>query len=204
MELRELLRPTPVVPVLTLEDPERAVPVACALAAGGLTVVEVTLRTPTAMESIRRIAREVSTVVVAAGTVTRAAELEAVRRAGARFAVTPGLTPALVDAALDADLPLLPGVMTPSEALAARDRGFTTLKLFPAAAAGGVALLRALHGPLPELLFCPTGGIDAGSFRNYLALPNVLSVGGSWVAPPDAVAAGDWGRITQLARETSS
>jgi len=204
LELRELLRPTPVVPVLTLEDPEQAVPVACALAAGGLTVVEVTLRTPTAMESIRRIAREVSGVVVGAGTVTRAAELEAVRRAGARFAVTPGLTPALVDAALDADLPLLPGVMTPSEALAARDRGITTLKLFPAAAAGGVALLRALHSPLPELVFCPTGGIDAGSFRDYLALPNVLCVGGSWVAPKQAVAAGDWGRITQLAREASS
>ena len=203
MELRELLRPTPVLPVLTLEDPEQAVPVACALAAGGLTVVEVTLRTPTAIESIRRIAREVAGVVVGAGTVTRAAELETVRRAGARFAVTPGLTPALVDAALDSDLALLPGVMTPSEALAARDRGFTTLKLFPAAA-GGMALVRALHGPLPELLFCPTGGIDAGSFRDYLALPNVLCVGGSWVAPPDAVVGGDWGRITQLAREASS
>ena len=203
--LRELLAPVPVIPVLTIGDPDAAVPLARALIDGGLPVLEVTLRTPKALEAIRRIAAEVPGAEVGAGTVTRPAEVEAAARAaGARFAVSPGLTPALAAAAREAELPLLPGVVTPSEALAARELGFTFLKLFPARAAGGPALLKSLAGPLPDLVFCPTGGIGAADFRDYLALKNVLCVGGSWVAPAAAVAAGDWPRITELAREASS
>lgn len=201
MNLRHLLSQARVLPVLTIEDAEQAVPLARALAAGGLTVLEVTLRTDAAIEAIRRIASDASEVTVGAGTVTRARDLEAVRDAGGRFAVSPGFTPALAKAARKTGLPLLPGVMTPSEALAARGRGFDTLKLFPAGAAGGIALLNALAGPLPELAFCPTGGLGAENFRDYLALPNVVCVGGSWVAPAAAVAAGQWQSITELAEE---
>ena len=201
MNLRDLLRRARVLPVLKIDDAERATPLARALAAGGLSVIEVTLRTDDALEAIRRIAVEVPEVVVGAGTVTRGHDFEAVRDAGGRFAVSPGFTTELADAARQVDLPFLPGVMTPSEALAARENGFDTLKLFPAVPAGGLSLLKALGGPLPELVFCPTGGLDAASFRDYLALPNVVCVGGSWVAPAAVVAAADWGRITDLARE---
>ena len=201
--LRELLARAPVIPVLTLDDPDTATDLGRALVAGGLPVLEVTLRTPTALESIRRMAAEVEGAVVGAGTITRPADLEAVAEAGGRFAVSPGLTPDLAQAAGDVDVPLLPGVMTPSEAMGARDRGFSTLKLFPARPAGGIALLQAMAGPLADLAFCPTGGISSNDFRDYLALPNVLCVGGSWVAPRDAIRAGDWQRITQLAAETS-
>ena len=202
--IREILRVVPVLPVLTIERLERAVPLARALAAGGLRVMEVTLRTDAAVDAVRRIAEDVPEVVIGAGTVTRPAECAAVLHAGAQFAVTPGLTPALARAANEAELPLVPGVMTPSEALAARDLGFDVLKLFPARVAGGIELLKAFRGPLPDLLFCPTGGIDAASFRDYLALPNVLCVGGSWVAPKAAIEAGDWARITELAREATA
>ena len=201
--LRELLARAPVIPVLTLDDPDAAADLGRALVAGGLPVLEVTLRTPTALESIRRMAAEVEGAVVGAGTITRPSDLEAVAEAGGRFAVSPGLTPDLAQAAGDVDVPLLPGVMTPSEAMGARDRGFSTLKLFPARPAGGIALLKAMAGPLADLAFCPTGGISSNDFRDYLALPNVLCVGGSWVAPRDAIRAGDWQRITQLAAETS-
>ena len=201
--LRELLARAPVIPVLTLDDPDTAADLGRALVAGGLPVLEVTLRTPTALESIRRMAAEVEGAVVGAGTITRPSDLEAVAEAGGRFAVSPGLTPDLAQAAGDVDVPLLPGVMTPSEAMGARDRGFSTLKLFPARPAGGIALLKAMAGPLADLAFCPTGGISSNDFRDYLALPNVLCVGGSWVAPRDAIRAGDWQRITQLAAETS-
>ncbi|MCP3960392.1 MAG: bifunctional 4-hydroxy-2-oxoglutarate aldolase/2-dehydro-3-deoxy-phosphogluconate aldolase [bacterium] len=204
MDLRELLSRARVLPVLNVADAGKAVPLARALAAGGLSVLEVTLRTDAALEAIRRIAEEVPEATIGAGTVTRARDFAAVRDAGGQFAVSPGFTPALAKAARRASLPFLPGVMTPSEALAARGRGFDVLKLFPAGPAGGIALLKALGGPLPELAFCPTGGLDASSFRDYLALPNVVCVGGSWVAPPDAVEAAAWDRITGLAKEACS
>lgn len=202
--LTDILGRVPVLPVLTVEDARRAVPLAHALAEGGLDVLEVTLRTAAALEAIRRIATEVPEVVVGAGTVVDPDDLRAARDAGARFAVSPGLTPRLADAAASSGLPFLPGVATPSEALDARERGFRTLKLFPAEVAGGVAFLRSVAGPLADLRFCPTGGIGAGTFREYLALPNVVCVGGSWVAPATLVAAGDWRRITDLARQTIS
>lgn len=201
--LRELLARASVIPVLTIENADTAVDLGRALVEGGLTVLEVTLRTPAALESIRRMVAEVEGAVVGAGTVTRSADLLAVADAGGRFAVSPGLTDGLAYAVDDMELPLLPGVMTPSEAMSARDRGFDTLKLFPARPAGGLALLKAMAGPLADLAFCPTGGISAKDFRDYLALPNVLCVGGSWVAPRDAVEQGDWQRITQLASEAS-
>ena len=202
LDLREMLRPVPVVPVLTIRRADDAVPLARALMAGGLSVLEVTLRTDAALDAIRHIAEEVPEAVVGVGTLTRATEVDAVLEAGARFAVSPGLTAEIADAATEAGLPLLPGVMTPSEALAARDRGFDVLKLFPARVAGGIALLKSFRGPLPDLLFCPTGGVDASSFRDYLALSNVICVGGSWVAPRADVDTGNWARITELAKET--
>ena len=204
MSFTDVLSQARVLPVLKIERTESAVPLARALAAGGLEVLEVTLRTEAAIRAIRRIAAEVPEVIVGAGTVTRAPELDAVRDAGGRFAVSPGLVPELARAARAADMPLLPGVMTPSEALAARDLGFDILKLFPAKVAGGIPFLKAISGPLPDLMFCPTGGIGASSFRDYLELPNVVCVGGSWVAPSAAVDAADWARITELAREASS
>ena len=204
MRFHDILSRARVLPVLKITQVKNAVPLARALAAGGLDVLEVTLRTEAAIDAIRRIATEVPEVTVGAGTVTRARELDAVRDAGGRFAVSPGLVPELAKAARAADLPLLPGVMTPSEALAARDLGCDILKLFPAGVAGGIAMLKALSGPLPNLSFCPTGGIDAASFRDYLALPNVLCVGGSWVAPSKAIDTADWTRITALASDASS
>ena len=204
MSFHDVLSRARVLPVLSIKRAESAVPLARALAAGGLRVLEVTLRTEAAIDAIRRIATEVPEVTVGAGTVTRARELDLVRDAGGRFAVSPGLVPELAQAARAADLPLLPGVMTPSEALAARDLGFGILKLFPADTAGGIPFLKALSGPLPDLAFCPTGGIGASSFRNYLELPNVVCVGGSWVATATAVDAADWDRITELARDASS
>jgi 2-dehydro-3-deoxyphosphogluconate aldolase / (4S)-4-hydroxy-2-oxoglutarate aldolase len=200
----ELLRGIRVLPVLTLHDAQQAVGVARALADGGLWTIEVTLRTPAALEAIAAIVASVPEVVVGAGTVRRGADLEAAARSGARFAVSPGFTAALAAAAATSRLPLIPGVATASEAMAAGEAGFRTLKLFPAETAGGLGLLRALADPLPELRFCPTGGIGATTYRKYLELPNVLCVGGSWVAPSALVAAGDWDAITALAQEASS
>lgn len=197
MHLREYLTLSPVVPVLTIADPRDAAPLARALVAGGLQVLEVTLRNPSALESIRRIAAEVPEAVVAAGTVLRAADLELAARAGARFAFSPGLLDFMLD---DGPIRILPGVATPSEAMRAAERGLTTLKLFPAVPAGGAAMLKAMHGPLPDLAFCPTGGIGPDNAAEFLALPNVLCVGGSWVAPAGAVQAGAWSQITSLAR----
>lgn len=200
-DLRATLRSVPVLPVLVLHDPERAVGLARALVAGGLPVLEVTLRTPAALEAIRRM-REVEGAIVGAGTITRPEELEAARDAGAAFGVSPGSTPALLAAARAVGWPFLPGVATASEAMAARDAGFSTLKFFPAVPAGGIPALKALAGPLPDLAFVPTGGIGAGDFRDFRALPSVLCVGGSWVAPQGAIEAGDWPRIEALARAT--
>lgn len=204
MSLPELLTRASVLPVLTIDDLDNAVPLARALARGGLSLLEVTLRTPCALDAIRRIHDEVPEAVVGAGTVTRPSHLEDCVRAGAQFAVSPGLSPDLAAAARDHSLPLLPGVMTPSEAMTAQDAGFSCLKLFPAEAAGGRRLLESMAGPLPDLRFCPTGGIGADNFRQYLALPNVLCVGGSWVAPKAAIEQRRWDRIESLAREACS
>ena len=201
MLLEEMLKLAPVVPVIVINDINHAVPLARALVSGGLPVLEVTLRTAVAMEAVRLIADQVPDAIIGVGTVTRAEQFEASRKAGARFAVSPGLTPALISASRDIDLPFLPGVFTPTEALCARDEGFNILKLFPAEQAGGVGMLKAMGSPMPELKFCPTGGIGPTSVLDYLKLPNVLCVGGSWVAPPQAMNSDNWGLVTQLAAE---
>lgn len=195
----DLLLMAPVIPVLTVASPDQAVPLARALAAGGIRVLEITLRTGAAIEAVRRIAAQVPQAIPGVGTVTTAEQFSAARGAGARFAVSPGFSVELAAAA--GTLPWLPGVATASEVMAAQRVGFDHLKFFPAAAAGGIAALTALGGPFPEVRFCPTGGIDANSAPDYLALANVVCVGGSWLAPADALAAGDWDRITGLARE---
>jgi 2-dehydro-3-deoxyphosphogluconate aldolase/(4S)-4-hydroxy-2-oxoglutarate aldolase len=189
----------PVIPVLTIEHAADAVPLARALVKGGLRVLEVTLRTAVAVEALRAIAAEVPEAVLGAGTLLEPRQFEEVRKAGAVFAVSPGCTPQLVTAASAAGLPFLPGIQTVSEAMALAEQGFTLLKFFPADSAGGVSWLKAVAAPLAGLRFCPTGGIAAGSASHYLALANVACVGGSWVAPRDAVQSGDWGRVERLA-----
>ncbi len=203
MLIDDILTAGPVIPVIVLDDETQAVPLARALVAGGVRVLEVTLRTSAAIASIRAIAREVPEAIVGAGTLLNRADIEAALDAGARFGVSPGATPDLLTTARDAGLPLLPGVMTPSEAIAAIAAGYTRLKFFPAVQAGGIAMLKALHGPFPQLRFCPTGGISPATAPDFLALPNVACVGGSWLTPADKVKAGDWAGITQLAKESS-
>lgn len=200
MNARELMQLAPVIPVLVIDDLATAVPLARALVAGGLPVLEVTLRTAAAWQAIAEM-QTVAGAVVGVGTVTQADQFQQAKDVGARFVVMPGATPGLLDAAQHSGLPTLPGVMTPSEALTAMTAGFDCLKLFPAEPAGGTTLLKALHGPLPELRFCPTGGIGLNNLSDYLALPNVLCVGGSWVAPSALVKAGDWQAITALAQQ---
>jgi 2-dehydro-3-deoxyphosphogluconate aldolase/(4S)-4-hydroxy-2-oxoglutarate aldolase len=200
MNMLEIMRTGPVIPVIVIERIDDAVPLARALVAGGVRVLELTLRTPVALRAIQAIAQEVEGAIVGVGTITRAEDFEQSVKAGAVFGVSPGLTPVLIAAAKDSALPLLPGVMTPSEVIAARAAGFTELKLFPAQQAGGVGMLKALSGPFPDVTFCPTGGITAATAPEFLALPNVACVGGSWLTPADAIAAGDWARITALAR----
>lgn len=200
MQLTDVMRTGPVIPVIVVDRLDDAVPLARALVAGGVRVLELTLRTPVAMQAVSAIADAVEGAIVGVGTVTRPEEFTQAVHAGALFAVSPGLTPDLAAAARDSGLPFLPGVMTPSEVMAARAAGFRQLKLFPAQPAGGVAMLRALGGPFPDLSFCPTGGITAATAPEFLALPNVACVGSSWLTPPDAIACGDWGRITALAR----
>lgn len=194
----------PVMPVIVLDRTQDALPLARALVAGGVRLLEVTLRSPAALPGIEAIARELPAAVVGAGTVLSGADARAARAAGARFAVSPGYSPALGAACRDLGLPLLPGVATASEVMQARGDGHALLKFFPAAAAGGLEMLRALAGPFPDVAFCPTGGITAANAPDYLALPNVALVGGSWLAPPAAVAAGDWDRITALARAAAA
>jgi len=189
----------PVVPVLTIERLADAVPLARALVRGGLPVLEITLRTGAAIEALRAIAREVPDVIVGAGTVLNARQLDQSRQAGARFAVSPGCTPDLARAALAEDLPFLPGVQTVSEAMALAEQGFSLLKFFPADMAGGIGWLKAVSAPLAGLRFCPTGGIGPDTAPAYLSLANVACVGGSWVAPKDSVAAQDWTHIERLA-----
>jgi 2-dehydro-3-deoxyphosphogluconate aldolase/(4S)-4-hydroxy-2-oxoglutarate aldolase len=200
----EIMRIGPVIPVIVVEKIEHAVPLARALVAGGVRVLELTLRTPVALEVIEVIAQEVEGAIVGVGTITRPEDFDQSIKAGAVFGVSPGLTPALASAARDSALPLLPGVMTPSDVIAARAAGFSELKLFPAQQAGGIGMLRALAGPFPDVTFCPTGGVSAATASDFLALPNVACVGGSWLTPRDAIAAGDWARITALAREATA
>lgn len=200
MTLEEILSLAPVVPVLVVDDAAQAEPLARALVAGGLYALEVTLRTPAAIEAIQAMS-QVEGAVVGAGTVTTASARQAVADAGAQFAVSPGL---IAGETAEGPVPLLPGVATATELMAGLAAGFTHFKLFPANIVGGAAALKAFGGPFPQAVFCPTGGVDAGNAPDYLALPNVICVGGSWVAPADAVRAGDWDRITALARSAAA
>jgi 2-dehydro-3-deoxyphosphogluconate aldolase/(4S)-4-hydroxy-2-oxoglutarate aldolase len=199
-DARPLLALAPVIPVLTIKDAAVAVPLARALVAGGLPVIEVTLRTPAALDAIRAIAREVPEAVVGAGTITRVEDIQAATAAGSRFLVSPGTPAALAEALAEVPVPVLPGCATVTEAMALAARGFTALKFFPAEPSGGAAFLKSLSGPLPGLVFCPTGGIDVAKAPTYLALANVGAVGGSWIVPDDALASGDFARIAALAR----
>ncbi|GHH34030.1 bifunctional 4-hydroxy-2-oxoglutarate aldolase/2-dehydro-3-deoxy-phosphogluconate aldolase [Streptomyces candidus] len=199
-----LLDLAPVLPVVVLDDPADAVPLARALVAGGLPGIEITLRTEAALDAIGAIAAHVPEATVGAGTVTSPALVEAAAQAGARFLVSPGWTDTLLRAMQGSGLPFLPGVSTASEAVALLERGVTDMKFFPAEAAGGTAYLRSLSGPLPRARFCPTGGITPASAPAYLALPNVGCVGGTWMLPQDAIEAGDWARVEALAREAAA
>lgn len=200
MNIRELMQVAPVIPVLVIDDVSRARALAEALVAGGLRVLEVTLRTPVALEAMRSMA-DVPGAIVGVGTALTGDDLKRAVDHGATFAVSPGFTPELGRAASDIGLPLLPGIMTPADIMRARDSGYNELKFFPASQAGGPQLLKAFSGPFVDTVFCPTGGISAATARDYLALPSVLCVGGSWVAPAAMVESGDWEGITQLARE---
>ena len=198
--LLAILKRAPVIPVLTVHGPDDAVPLAQALVEGGLPVLEVTLRTEGALKAIEAIAHAVPDAIVGAGTVLSASQVEEACSAGSRFLVSPGSTIKLAEAAAHAGVPLLPGVATASEAMTMAELGFHILKFFPAEPAGGVAYLKSLSAPLPHLIFCPTGGIDEVKAKSYLALPNVVCVGGSWITPAEAVKVGDWKRITTLAK----
>jgi len=192
-----------VVPVIVITHPNQAVPMAHALLEGGVDVMEITLRHAAGLPAIEQVAKHVPQMHVGAGTVTRAEEMARVQAAGASFALSPGMTDALVQAAMDCQLPFVPGVMTPGEVMTARDYGFNLVKLFPAAQAGGLAMLKALSGPLGDMHFCPTGGVSLANMGEFLKLPNVAMVGGSWLTPIDVVERGDWSEITRLAREAT-
>ena len=193
-----------VVPVIVITDVAQAVPLAQALLDGGIDVMEITLRHSAGLAAIEAVARQVPLMQVGAGTVTRAEDMQRVHSAGARFALSPGNSDALVQAALDCRLPFIPGVMTPSEVMRAREQGFGLMKLFPASQAGGIGMLKALAGPLGDVQFCPTGGITTENMNDYLQLPNVAMVGGSWLTPAEALARGDWALITRLAKQALS
>jgi 2-dehydro-3-deoxyphosphogluconate aldolase/(4S)-4-hydroxy-2-oxoglutarate aldolase len=199
--LQSLLNGQPVIPVLKIADPDHAVPLARALARGGLPMIEITLRTAGALEAIRRVAAEVQEATVGAGTILDARQFDEAAKAGAKFIVSPGITRELLAAAVDSPVPLLPGAITPGEIMAAREAGLRFLKFFPAEQAGGAAFLKALASPIADVKFCPTGGISVRNAADYLRLPNVVCVGGSWIAPDDLVQAGRWDTIEMLARE---
>ncbi len=196
----QVMQDAPVIPVIVLNDVAHAVPMARALVAGGIRMLEVTLRTPQALACMAAITREVPQAVVGAGTVRSAADAAAAAQAGAQFAVSPGYTRAVGQACRDQGLPLLPGVATGSEIMLAQEDGYTALKFFPALQAGGPAMLKAWSGPFWDVQFCPTGGVTPGNAAEFLSLPNVACVGGSWLVPADALAQGDWARIEALAR----
>ena len=202
-KLLGLLGRQPVIPVLKIEDAAAAVPLARALAAGGLPMIEITLRTGAALEAIRRVATEVGTAVVGAGTILNGEQFDEAAKAGSRFIVSPGCSASVFAAAAASDVPLLPGVMTPGEIMTAAEYGLYFLKFFPAEQAGGAVFLKALASPFAGIRFCPTGGVTAANARDYLSLPNVACVGGSWVAPDALVKAGEWAKIEALAREAS-
>lgn len=197
----DILKIGPVIPVIIIEDTDHAVPLAKALMAGGVKVLEITLRSDAALESIKRISEEVSDAIVGAGTVTSEKDLDAITEAGAQFAISPGLTPPLLEAAARSSIPLIPGISTASELMYGMEAGLSAFKFFPAEAAGGIQMIQSLKGPFPNATFCPTGGISPGNYRNYLLLDNVACVGGSWVAPQDAVLNGDWSKITNICND---
>jgi 2-dehydro-3-deoxyphosphogluconate aldolase / (4S)-4-hydroxy-2-oxoglutarate aldolase len=200
----QYMRRAPVIPVIVLQELSQAVPLAEALVAGGLPVLEVTLRTPVALPAIEAMRRAVPEAIVGAGTLTTPAQFAAARAAGAQFGVSPGLTPELADAARAADWPFLPGIMTASELMRARALGYTCCKLFPAQQAGGTGMLKALHAVFSDVCFCPTGGVTPENATEFLALPCVPCVGGSWVAPAGLLNAGDWSRIRHLAEQAAA
>ena len=200
----EVMQDAPVIPVIVLQDRAHAVPLARALVAGGIRMLEVTLRTPVALSCIEAIAKEVPEAVIGAGTVRSASDAQAATMAGARFVVSPGYTRAVGKACHELGIALLPGVATGSEIMMAQEDGYTELKFFPAMQAGGTGMLKAWHGPFNDVRFCPTGGITAANAAEFLSLPNVACVGGSWLTPADAMASGDWGRITRLAAEAAA
>jgi 2-dehydro-3-deoxyphosphogluconate aldolase/(4S)-4-hydroxy-2-oxoglutarate aldolase len=204
VNIREITGRAPVIPVLTIAELEQAVPLARALSAGGLRVLEIALRGPVAFAAVEAIRKAVPECIVGIGTLTRAVEFAAAARVGAQFGVTPGLTPELASAARGARFPLMPGIMTPTELIAARNAGFDVLKLFPAAQAGGPGMLQTLGAWFPDVQFCPTGGITRASAPDYLALSNVVCVGGAWLAPPELLAVSDWAGIETLAREAAA
>jgi 2-dehydro-3-deoxyphosphogluconate aldolase/(4S)-4-hydroxy-2-oxoglutarate aldolase len=203
LHARDIAALAPIIPVLVVDDAAHARPLAEALVAGGLPALEVTLRTPAALDVIREMAK-VKGGVVGAGTLLTPADVQAAKEAGATFGVSPGSTDKLLDACEEADLPLLPGAATATEAMRLLERGYTMLKFFPAEASGGAPALKAIGAPIPQISFCPTGGVSMKNANDYLSLPNVLCAGGSWVAPKDAVEAGDWSRIEALAREAAA
>jgi len=203
-DIRDYMKISPVIPVLTINRLAHAAPLAQALVRGGLRVLEVTLRTACGLDAISAMRAASPDAIVGAGTLTRAADFRDCAVAGAQFAVTPGLTPELVAASREADFPLLPGIMTPSELIAARSAGFVACKLFPASQAGGIGMLKALGGPFPDHVFCPTGGVTRANASEFLALPNVLCVGGSWIVPSAALEAADWDTIESLARDAAT
>ena len=204
MNIRSLLALAPVIPVLTIEKVADAVPLGRALSEGGLRALEITLRTPACLPAIEAMRKALPNAIVGVGTLTRPRDFVDANNAGAQFGVSPGLTAELAAAAAEVAFPLLPGVMTPTELLAGLGWGYDTFKLFPAQQAGGVNMLKAFAGPFPQTLFCPTGGIDMKNAAAYLALPNVIAVGGSWVAPADRISAGDWQAIEALAHDAAS
>jgi len=199
-----VLQGQPVIPVLLIDKVEHAVPLARALAKGGLPAIEITLRTAAALDAIRAVASEVPEAIVGAGTILNAKQYEEAAKAGSRFIVSPGATKYILAAADDSDVPLLPAAITPSEMLALREEGYTHLKFFPAEQAGGAPFLKALSSPLAGLTFCPTGGVSLANAKTYLSLPNVVCVGGSWVAPKELLEAGDWDGIAKLAAEAAA
>jgi 2-dehydro-3-deoxyphosphogluconate aldolase / (4S)-4-hydroxy-2-oxoglutarate aldolase len=201
--IREILTASPVMPVIVLDRVDDAVPLAKALVDGGIRVLEVTMRTAAALDCVRAIRAAVPNAIVGVGTITNVADMNAARDAGAQFGVSPGTTQDLLAHAAQCNFPFLPGTMTPSDVMRALDVGFTAMKLFPAQQAGGIAMLKALGGPFPQVMFCPTGGIDAESATSFLALPNVACVGGSWLSPATLIANKNWGEIQKRAEAAS-
>lgn len=204
LQPQDIFKRSPIVPVMVINKIEHAVPLAKALVAGGISVLEVTLRTPCALEAIALIAKEVPEALVGAGTVLNEAQLNQAVAAGSQFIITPGATPDLLKAAMKGTVPLIPGVASISEVMTGMELGYTHFKFFPAEASGGVDALKAFSGPLANIRFCPTGGITPESYQRYLALPNVDCIGGSWIAPTDAMDAEDWARITELCKTALS